>query len=75
MLNWFKRLLGVEPAQPKQEPLVLETPVEKPAEKPKKATTSKPKTTTPKKSTTKKAPAATTTEAPKKRGRPKKTDS
>lgn len=79
MFNWLKRLLGVAPAQTTQETLVLENPVvETTTEQPKKATAQKSKTTTnatPKKSTTKKTPAAKTTEAPKKRGRPKKSDS
>lgn len=79
MFNWFKRLLGVAHAQTTQETLVLENPVVAPtAEKPQKAAIQKPKTTTKatqKKSTTKKAPVTKTTEAPKKRGRPKKSDS
>jgi hypothetical protein len=71
MLTWIKKILGVAPAETKQEPLVLENPVveaeTKPA-KPKKAPAAK--TTT-----TKKAPAAKTTEAPKKRGRKPKAES
>ena len=75
MLTWLKTLLGVIPAETKQEtvPVIESAPVEVAIAKPKKAPVKKAPAA--KTTTTKKAPAEKPTEAPKKRGRKPKTES